>query len=141
MVRRWCRQFSEGRQSVHDEDSSHTSRRTAAVLTEFGWELFDQPTTALILFPAIFTFSCTSRNSCPLILNIWVCSNVEFTIYYTCSTGESSIELADQEKIINKKMEHGEEDQIWNSINHIKNLTSLTSSKYNELIGQVTLSE
>ncbi|GFX61920.1 hypothetical protein TNCV_3777311 [Trichonephila clavipes] len=49
MVRRWCRQFSEGRQSVHDEDCSLTARRTAAVLTEFGWELFDQPPTALIL--------------------------------------------------------------------------------------------
>ncbi|GFX93783.1 hypothetical protein TNCV_1589591 [Trichonephila clavipes] len=36
IVRRWCRQFSKGRQSVHDEDGSHTARRTAAVLTEFG---------------------------------------------------------------------------------------------------------
>ncbi|GFW31266.1 hypothetical protein TNCV_2578471 [Trichonephila clavipes] len=41
----------------------------------------------------------------------------------------------------NQKMEHGEEDQIQSSINHIKNLTLLTSSKYNELNGQVTLSE
>ncbi|GFW07083.1 hypothetical protein TNCV_3692791 [Trichonephila clavipes] len=65
MVRRWCRQFSEGRQSVHDEDGSHTARRTAAVLTEFGWELFDQLPIALILLPAIFTFSCPSRSSCP----------------------------------------------------------------------------
>ncbi|GFX92814.1 hypothetical protein TNCV_2657281 [Trichonephila clavipes] len=31
-------------------------RRTSAVLTEFGWELFDHPPTALILIPAIFTF-------------------------------------------------------------------------------------
>ncbi|GFX23530.1 hypothetical protein TNCV_3770041 [Trichonephila clavipes] len=44
----------------------HTARRTAAVLTDFVWELFDQPPTALILLPAIYTFSCTSRNSCPL---------------------------------------------------------------------------
>ncbi|GFT98324.1 hypothetical protein TNCV_2904151 [Trichonephila clavipes] len=58
-------QFSEGRQSVHDEDGSHTARRTAAVLTEFGWKLFDQSPTALIFLPASFTFSCTSRNSCP----------------------------------------------------------------------------
>ncbi|GFT43480.1 hypothetical protein TNCV_815251 [Trichonephila clavipes] len=39
------------------------------------------------------------------------------------------------------KMEHSEEDQIQSSIDHIKNLTLLTSSKYNELNGQVTLSE
>ncbi|GFW91418.1 hypothetical protein TNCV_3375841 [Trichonephila clavipes] len=65
MVYRWCRQFSEGHQSVHDEDGSHTARCTEAVLTEFGWKLFDQPPTALILLPAIFTFSCTSRNSSP----------------------------------------------------------------------------
>ncbi|GFW60664.1 hypothetical protein TNCV_570101 [Trichonephila clavipes] len=38
-------------------------------------------------------------------------------------------------------MERGEEAQISSSINHIKNLTSLTSSKYNELNGQITLSE
>ncbi|GFY35101.1 hypothetical protein TNCV_5044761 [Trichonephila clavipes] len=38
-------------------------------------------------------------------------------------------------------MERGEEDQIWSSINHIKNLTPLTSSKYNELNEQVTLDE
>ncbi|GFW25594.1 cGMP-inhibited 3',5'-cyclic phosphodiesterase A [Trichonephila clavipes] len=40
-----------------------------------------------------------------------------------------------------RKMERGEEDQISSSITHIKDLTSLTSSKYNELNGQVTLSE
>ncbi|GFT97713.1 hypothetical protein TNCV_4229071 [Trichonephila clavipes] len=51
MVRCWCKQFSKGRQSVHDKDGSHTAGRTAAVLTEFGWELFDQPPTALILEP------------------------------------------------------------------------------------------
>ncbi|GFU20916.1 DDE_3 domain-containing protein [Trichonephila clavipes] len=39
------------------------------------------------------------------------------------------------------KMELGEEDQISSSINHIKNLKLLTSSKYNELNEQVTLSE
>ncbi|GFV59829.1 hypothetical protein TNCV_4739571 [Trichonephila clavipes] len=65
MERRWCRQFSEGRQSVHDEDGSPTARRTAAVLTEFGWELFDQSPIPLILLPTIFTLPCTSRNSCP----------------------------------------------------------------------------
>ncbi|GFT10796.1 HTH_48 domain-containing protein [Trichonephila clavipes] len=84
MLHRWCRQFSEGCQSVHDEERSrrlmimllslcdsaqwrtvssrlrcgmltacvlllhdsacpHTARKTAAVLTESGWELFDQP--------------------------------------------------------------------------------------------------
>ncbi|GFX97232.1 hypothetical protein TNCV_557221 [Trichonephila clavipes] len=64
MMRRWCMEFSEGRQSVHDEDDSHTARGTATVLTEFGWEIFDQPPTALILLPAILTFSCPSRNSC-----------------------------------------------------------------------------
>ncbi|GFV96171.1 uncharacterized protein TNCV_1871311 [Trichonephila clavipes] len=40
-----------------------------------------------------------------------------------------------------KKMERGEEDLISSSISHIKNLTSLTSSKYNESKEQVTLSE
>ncbi|GFV94588.1 hypothetical protein TNCV_3826551 [Trichonephila clavipes] len=40
-----------------------------------------------------------------------------------------------------KKMTFGKEDQSWSSITRIKNLTSLTSSKYNELIGRVTLSE
>ncbi|GFW50417.1 hypothetical protein TNCV_2887221 [Trichonephila clavipes] len=40
-----------------------------------------------------------------------------------------------------KKMERGEEDQISSSITHIKNLTLLTSSKYNELNGQVMVSE
>ncbi|GFV10737.1 uncharacterized protein TNCV_1755751 [Trichonephila clavipes] len=39
------------------------------------------------------------------------------------------------------KMACGEEDQISSSITLIKNLTSLTSSKYNELNGQATLSE
>ncbi|GFW89367.1 hypothetical protein TNCV_3966571 [Trichonephila clavipes] len=38
------------------------------------------------------------------------------------------------------KMKRGEEDQISSSITHIKNMTSLTS-KYNELNGQITLSE
>ncbi|GFV08339.1 uncharacterized protein TNCV_327731 [Trichonephila clavipes] len=38
-------------------------------------------------------------------------------------------------------MERGEEDKISSSINHIKYLTSLTSSKYNELNWQVTFSE
>ncbi|GFV69816.1 histone-lysine N-methyltransferase SETMAR [Trichonephila clavipes] len=50
---------------LRDNARPHTARRIAAVLTEFGWELFDQLPTALILLPAIFTFSCTSRNSCP----------------------------------------------------------------------------
>ncbi|GFY12478.1 putative DD41D transposase [Trichonephila clavipes] len=40
-----------------------------------------------------------------------------------------------------KNIERKNEDQISSSINHIKNLTLLTSSKYNELNGQVTLSE
>ncbi|GFV37921.1 HTH_48 domain-containing protein [Trichonephila clavipes] len=56
MVRRWRMQFSEGCQSVHDDDGSHTDRRTAAVLIEFGWELFDQPPTAMILLSVICTF-------------------------------------------------------------------------------------
>ncbi|GFV92567.1 hypothetical protein TNCV_1374181 [Trichonephila clavipes] len=38
-------------------------------------------------------------------------------------------------------MEYSEEDQISSSINYIKNLTLLPSSKCNELNGQVTLSE
>ncbi|GFX08887.1 uncharacterized protein TNCV_2965981 [Trichonephila clavipes] len=50
---------------LRDNARPHTARRTIAVLTEFGWKLFDQSPTALILFPAIVTFSCTSRNSCP----------------------------------------------------------------------------
>ncbi|KAJ4441013.1 hypothetical protein ANN_10862 [Periplaneta americana] len=50
---------------LHDNARPHSARRTAAVLTEFGLELFDHPPTVLILLPAIFTFSCTSRNSCP----------------------------------------------------------------------------
>ncbi|GFW46497.1 hypothetical protein TNCV_4811841 [Trichonephila clavipes] len=40
-----------------------------------------------------------------------------------------------------RKMERDEEDQILSSINHIKDLTFSTSSKYNELNGQATLSE
>ncbi|GFS63856.1 hypothetical protein TNCV_1128681 [Trichonephila clavipes] len=39
-----------------------------------------------------------------------------------------------------KKTERGE-DHMWSSITHINNLTLLTSSKYNELNGQATLSE
>ncbi|GFV40435.1 uncharacterized protein LOC103524116 [Trichonephila clavipes] len=38
-------------------------------------------------------------------------------------------------------MPHEEKDQISSSITHIKNLTSFTSSKYNELNEQATLSE
>ncbi|GFX72203.1 hypothetical protein TNCV_1954791 [Trichonephila clavipes] len=38
-------------------------------------------------------------------------------------------------------MECGEEDQIQSFINHIRNLALLTSSKNNELNGQVTLLE
>ncbi|GFV15739.1 hypothetical protein TNCV_987221 [Trichonephila clavipes] len=39
------------------------------------------------------------------------------------------------------KIERGEEDQISSSINHIKNLTLLSSSKNNGLKGRVMLSE
>ncbi|GFV73509.1 histone-lysine N-methyltransferase SETMAR [Trichonephila clavipes] len=62
-----CGMLNAGVVLLRDNARSHTARRTAAVLTEFGWELFDQPQppTALILLSAIFTFSCTSRNSCP----------------------------------------------------------------------------
>ncbi|GFS57611.1 hypothetical protein TNIN_100861 [Trichonephila inaurata madagascariensis] len=60
-----CRCVGNFQRCVHDEDGSHTARRTSAILTEFGGQLFDQPPTALLLFPAMFTFSCTSRNSCP----------------------------------------------------------------------------
>ncbi|GFS51765.1 histone-lysine N-methyltransferase SETMAR [Trichonephila clavipes] len=49
---------------LHDNARPHAARRSTAVFTEFGWELLDHPPTALILLPAIFTFSCTSRNSC-----------------------------------------------------------------------------
>ncbi|GFT06315.1 uncharacterized protein TNCV_1145181 [Trichonephila clavipes] len=45
---------------LRDNARPHKASRTAAVLTEFGWKLFDQPLTALILLPVIFTFSCTS---------------------------------------------------------------------------------
>ncbi|GFU52867.1 hypothetical protein TNCV_2254831 [Trichonephila clavipes] len=41
------------------------------------------------------------------------------------------------EIIFKMKMEHGEEDQISNSINHIRNLALLISSKCNELNGQI----
>ncbi|GFV83088.1 hypothetical protein TNCV_2802141 [Trichonephila clavipes] len=41
----------------------------------------------------------------------------------------------------NRRREPGEEDDISSPINHMKNLTSFTLSKYNELNGQVTLSE
>ncbi|GFW65850.1 hypothetical protein TNCV_586761 [Trichonephila clavipes] len=40
-----------------------------------------------------------------------------------------------------RKIAYDEEDQISSSFTHIKNLTSVTSSKYNELNGQATLSE
>ncbi|KAJ4442166.1 hypothetical protein ANN_12032, partial [Periplaneta americana] len=36
-------------------------------LTEFGWELFDHPPYSPDLAPSDFQFSCTSRNSCPLL--------------------------------------------------------------------------
>ncbi|GFY29648.1 uncharacterized protein TNCV_1812281 [Trichonephila clavipes] len=49
---------------LRDNARPHTARHTAAVLTEFGWNLFDQPPTALILLPANFLLSCISRNSC-----------------------------------------------------------------------------
>ncbi|GFW97627.1 hypothetical protein TNCV_684971 [Trichonephila clavipes] len=39
-----------------------------------------------------------------------------------------------------KEMECSEEDQFSSSITHIKNLTTLTLSKYCELNGQTTLS-
>ena len=110
MVRRWCRQFSEGRQSAHDEErsgrpslinddlvelvrqgvmenrrftitdlSSHFPQISRSFLHEivpkldtkqlFCWNfagscLIIHPT-ALIFLPAIFMFSCTSRNSRP----------------------------------------------------------------------------
>ncbi|GFX18940.1 hypothetical protein TNCV_322451 [Trichonephila clavipes] len=40
-----------------------------------------------------------------------------------------------------RKMERGEEDQISISVNHIMNLIFLTSSKYDELIGQARMNE
>ncbi|KAJ4433038.1 hypothetical protein ANN_15295 [Periplaneta americana] len=35
--------LTEGVVLLHDNARPHTARRTATVLTEFGWELFDQP--------------------------------------------------------------------------------------------------
>ncbi|GFW09623.1 hypothetical protein TNCV_3997291 [Trichonephila clavipes] len=43
--------------------------------------------------------------------------------------------------VVKMKRERGEEEQISSSINHIRNLTLLTSSKYNELNWQITLSK
>ncbi|GFU93373.1 uncharacterized protein TNCV_1861031 [Trichonephila clavipes] len=54
---------------------------------------------------------------------------------------EMQLHVIRNEEHHKKEMERGEEDQIWSSINHIKSLTLLISSKYNELNGQVTLSE
>ncbi|GFT06830.1 DUF4817 domain-containing protein [Trichonephila clavipes] len=51
---------------LRDNARPYTARRTAAILTEFSWELLDQPPTDLTLLREIFTFSCTSRNSCPV---------------------------------------------------------------------------
>ncbi|GFX87883.1 HTH_48 domain-containing protein [Trichonephila clavipes] len=48
---------------LHNNARPQTVRRTTAVLTQFCWELFDQPPAALILLPAISTFSCTSTHS------------------------------------------------------------------------------
>ncbi|KAJ4443928.1 hypothetical protein ANN_05717 [Periplaneta americana] len=39
---------------LHDNARPHTARRTAAVLTEFGWELFDQPPYSPDLAPSNF---------------------------------------------------------------------------------------
>ncbi|GFX06438.1 hypothetical protein TNCV_3016721 [Trichonephila clavipes] len=47
---------------LHDNARPHTARRTAAVLMEFGGELFDHPLYSLDLTG---TFICTSKNSCP----------------------------------------------------------------------------
>ncbi|KAJ4447352.1 hypothetical protein ANN_09358 [Periplaneta americana] len=41
---------------LHDNARPHTARRTAAVLTEFGWGCLISHPTVLILLPAIFTF-------------------------------------------------------------------------------------
>ncbi|GFV36066.1 hypothetical protein TNCV_345821 [Trichonephila clavipes] len=54
----------------------------------------------------------------------------------------SSSSDRDGVRLVNSgKTERGESDRISSSINHIMNLTLLTSSKYNELNGQITLSE
>ncbi|GFU69686.1 hypothetical protein TNCV_4552981 [Trichonephila clavipes] len=54
--------FTAGVVLLHDNARPHMARRsTAAVLTEFGWELFHHPLFSLILLPMISTFSCTSR--------------------------------------------------------------------------------
>ncbi|KAJ4439971.1 hypothetical protein ANN_08102 [Periplaneta americana] len=39
---------------LHDNARPHTARRTAAILTEFGWELFDQPPYSPDLAPSDF---------------------------------------------------------------------------------------
>ncbi|GFX25429.1 uncharacterized protein TNCV_1424131 [Trichonephila clavipes] len=50
------------------------------------------------------------------------------------SSGSSHYQIWNLELNFNsRKMKRGEEDQISSSINHIKNLTSLTSSKYSEI--------
>ncbi|GFT25039.1 uncharacterized protein TNCV_179531 [Trichonephila clavipes] len=52
---------------LHDYVRPHTARRTAAVLTVFGWELFDHPPYSPDLAPSDFHVSCTSKNACPLV--------------------------------------------------------------------------
>ena len=47
--------FTAGLVLLHDYARPHTAWRTATVLQEFRWELFDHPPTALILLPAIFS--------------------------------------------------------------------------------------
>ncbi|GFW70564.1 hypothetical protein TNCV_1623971 [Trichonephila clavipes] len=56
-------------------------------------------------------------------------------------TENKSLDSCEIGRHLGKKMKRGGEDQILSSINHIKNLTSLTSSKCNKLNGQVTLLE
>ncbi|KAJ4452299.1 hypothetical protein ANN_03819 [Periplaneta americana] len=46
--------LSAGVVLLHDNSRPHTARRTAAVLTEFGWELFDDPPYSPDLAPSDF---------------------------------------------------------------------------------------
>ncbi|GFV23725.1 histone-lysine N-methyltransferase SETMAR [Trichonephila clavipes] len=49
-----CGMLDAGVVLLHDNTRPHAARRTAAVLKEFGWELFDQPAYSSDLAPSKF---------------------------------------------------------------------------------------
>ncbi|GFS28963.1 hypothetical protein TNIN_310431 [Trichonephila inaurata madagascariensis] len=113
MVRCWCRQFSEGRQNVTDEDGSYMARRIAAVLTEFEKDFRIKYRKMLVVLVTLALFgsmtgafaeckpddcdpgetSCQSRNSdmsgCPYPNGVWCpdgkhCCRKGFDCIYMC---------------------------------------------------------